>query len=124
MRKSKKFETFIKNLSIVYGIVLTFFMIIVFVPKIIGKIIEDGISYLIEIPESFVSWDNPTPFFFYIYHWLCYYLVEAFLGFDNNYFRECVLCDNQRYGQAINICLTGVSAGDSLFALLLFSKKK
>jgi hypothetical protein len=64
MSKYRKAETFTKYLSLVYGIVLTIFMVIVFVPKIIGKFIEDGISFFMEIIESFISWDNPTPFFF------------------------------------------------------------
>jgi len=51
--------------SMIYGIIVTSLMSLVFGPKIIGLIHEEGIKYFIEIPQAFVNWyDNPTAFFF------------------------------------------------------------
>ena len=51
--------------SMIYGIIVTSLMSLVFGSKIIGLIHEEGIKYFIEIPRAFVNWyDNPTAFFF------------------------------------------------------------
>lgn len=49
--------------SLVYGILLTFLMLLVFGSKITGKIIKEGLNYVIEIPRAFARWDDPTAFF-------------------------------------------------------------
>lgn len=59
--KSKKILNYV---SMIYGIIVTLLLLLALVPKIIGKFIEEGFEYLIEIPKAFVSWDDPTAFFF------------------------------------------------------------
>jgi len=51
--------------TIIYGIIVTVLMIIVFGGYIIGDIIKGGIGALKEIPPALVHWhDDPTGFFF------------------------------------------------------------
>ena len=59
-RKSK-----LHLLAIIWGSIVTAFMLLVFGVKIIDTIINEGFSFLIEIPKDLVTWDdNPTGFFF------------------------------------------------------------
>ncbi len=67
-------------LSLLTGLVVTILMIAAFGPKIIGKFIEEGFSYLGEILKSFGSWyDNPTAFFF------CYLAGYALIWMKSNW---------------------------------------
>jgi hypothetical protein len=56
-------EVYFKYFSMIFGIVITCLLLFVFAPKIIGKIIEEGFSWLFEMPGSFSElWDNPMAF--------------------------------------------------------------
>jgi hypothetical protein len=61
-----KITVFLKYWSMFFGVFITSLLLFVFVPKIIGKIIEEGTSglaRLVEIPESFSDlWSDPTAF--------------------------------------------------------------
>ena len=58
-----KIKVFLKYWSMIFGLFITSLLLLVFVPKIIGKIIEEGPSRLFEIPESFTDlWSDPTAF--------------------------------------------------------------
>jgi hypothetical protein len=54
----------LKNLSLIYGIIVTSLMLLALGSKILIKISEEGFEYLIEIPKAFVSWEDPTALFF------------------------------------------------------------
>ena len=54
----------LKNLSLIYGIIVTSLMLLALGSKILIKISEEGFDYLIEIPKVFVSWEDPTALFF------------------------------------------------------------
>ena len=60
-----KTQNAFKKLSMVYGIIITILFILIFGPKLVGEFIKTGFAYLIEIPKTFVHWDeSPTAFFF------------------------------------------------------------
>ena len=50
-------------LSIVWGIIFSVFMFLTIGTKIIIEIFEDGPGSLKGLPESFVTWDDPGPYF-------------------------------------------------------------
>ncbi|MBN3036315.1 MAG: hypothetical protein JW861_12085 [Bacteroidales bacterium] len=53
----------IRFLAVIYGWMITFLFLLVFVPKIIEEIKEDGFNFLTESIRSFADWSNPMPFF-------------------------------------------------------------
>ncbi len=59
----------------IYGILVTAFMLIAFMPKFIGMFKEKGIDYITEVLNAFTNWyDGPTAFFLtyfigYIFIW-------------------------------------------------------
>jgi len=60
--KSKKILFYV---TIIYGIIVTLFMLMAFAPKFIGSLKEEGLIYLLEVPKAYINWyDNPTAFFF------------------------------------------------------------
>jgi len=59
------YKNILKYVSIVFGIIVTLFMLMAFGPKFIGELNEEGIIFLLEVPKGFVNWyDNPMAFFF------------------------------------------------------------
>ena len=60
-----KTNKILKYVSMIYGILVTSLMLLIFGVLIIEKLIEEGSKYLIEISKSLVNWgDDPTGFFF------------------------------------------------------------
>jgi hypothetical protein len=63
-----RLKEFIKYWAMIFGILITTLLLLVFVPKIIGKISDEGFSQLtrlVDIPESFSDlWSDPTAFLF------------------------------------------------------------
>ncbi len=58
------FKKILNYVSIALGIIVTLLMLIVFVPKFGGLIVDEGISYLFEVPKAFANWyDDPTAWF-------------------------------------------------------------
>lgn len=64
MSRINKLEKFTKYLSMVYGTVVTFLILLAILPKLIENIVREGIDSFSEISKSFVNWDDPTAFFF------------------------------------------------------------
>ena len=51
--------------SMIFGIIVTLFMLVAFGPKFLESLKEDGLVYLLEVPKAFADWyDNPIAFFF------------------------------------------------------------
>ena len=54
-----------KYLAVIYGIIITLFMLLAFTPKVFEQIKEEGVKYVSELPKAFANWyDDPTAFFF------------------------------------------------------------
>ena len=54
----------LKTIAIVYGIVITLFMLVAFVPKMIGEFQEKGLVVLRDTLHSLTNWyDDPTGLF-------------------------------------------------------------
>lgn len=58
-----KTKKIIKYVSMIYGILVTLFVLLAIIPKLIGEFIEKGFGFLIEILESFGNWESPMAFF-------------------------------------------------------------
>ncbi|MCD4734976.1 MAG: hypothetical protein K8R53_02940 [Bacteroidales bacterium] len=58
-----KTKKILKYVSMIFGIIVTLFLLLVFVPKIIGEFVEKGLAFFVEISNSFVNWDDPMAFF-------------------------------------------------------------
>lgn len=56
----------LRNLSFIWGIIVTLFLLLAFGPKFIGEFFNDAAGFITEIKESFIYWENPSAFF------LCY----------------------------------------------------
>jgi len=60
-----KTQKFFKYLSMVVGILVTLFLLLLFGFLMIEELIKEGPEYLIEILKACTNWyDNPTGFFF------------------------------------------------------------
>jgi len=58
-------KSVLSKVAIIYGIVVTLFMCLIFGTTLIGFLIENGIGELKEIAKSLIHWyDNPTGFIF------------------------------------------------------------
>ena len=54
----------IRILVRIYGVVITLFMLVAFVPKFIGMFMEEGFNFTDEFLKPLFNWyDNPTGFF-------------------------------------------------------------
>ena len=60
-----KANTIFHYTTIVVGILVTFFMLAAYGPKLLDEFNVNGLGYFVEIAYSFLDWyDNPTAFFF------------------------------------------------------------
>ena len=65
MISKRKIGSILHLLSIVWGIIVTSFLSLLFGVLIVEKLIEEGSRYLIEISKALFDWnDNPSGFFF------------------------------------------------------------
>ena len=53
----------LRNLSFIWGIIVTLFLLLAFGPKFIGEFIKDAAGFITEIKKSFIYWENPSAFF-------------------------------------------------------------
>jgi hypothetical protein len=58
-----KSNLFIKKLSLIYGLVITFLLGLIIIPKVIEQIITKGNVFFVETLKSFTDWSDPMPFF-------------------------------------------------------------
>jgi len=52
-----------KSISIIYGLFITFLLLLILAPKIVGKIVEKGFPSLVEMSTSLLDWNDPGNFF-------------------------------------------------------------
>ncbi|MBI9039606.1 MAG: hypothetical protein JEY97_15865 [Bacteroidales bacterium] len=58
-------NSILSKVALIYGIIITSLMLLIFGTKLIGSIIENGFEELKEIANALIHWhDNPTAFFF------------------------------------------------------------
>lgn len=53
----------LRLLAIVWGAIFSSFLLLVLGGKIIATIVDDGPQLLFDIPKTFITWDDPIPFF-------------------------------------------------------------
>ncbi len=50
-----KIKMFLKYWSMIFGVTITSLLLLAVAPKIIGIIIEEGFTYLMDIPKAFAT---------------------------------------------------------------------
>ncbi len=63
MKAKSKPKSKLHLLSIAWGLIFTSFILLAVGSKIIIGILEDGLGTLKVLPKSFVTWDDPGPYF-------------------------------------------------------------
>jgi len=64
MKGKRKPKTKLHLLAVVWGLIFTIIFLLMLGIKIISAIFEDGAQFFSKLPESFVTWDDPMPYFF------------------------------------------------------------
>ncbi len=64
MKSKRKPKSRLHLLSIVWGILFSVFIFLTIGVKIVIGIFEDGPGSMKVVPETFVTWDDPSPYFF------------------------------------------------------------
>jgi len=64
MEGKRKPKSKLHLLALVWGLIFTTLFFLVLGIKIITAIFEDGAQFFSELPKSFVTWDDPMPYFF------------------------------------------------------------
>jgi hypothetical protein len=58
------FRKILDYFKVGFGLIVTILLLLAFVPKFVGEIEVQGVSFLSEIPKAFINWyDDPTAFF-------------------------------------------------------------
>lgn len=104
MKRYKVFEI----ISMAYGLLITLLFLLFLGPKIIGEIIEKGVTALIEMIKSFSDWSDPVPFF------LTYIIGYAILWWKPQWGSIIIIL-----GSAYYVIIAGVD-GPPIFAVPAF----